>query len=405
MEMKSGLTSCEVCGNSSLLSVLDLGSHPLCDDLVEFNSNRECKLHPIEILLCPGCYTALQKYQVAKNDLFPTTYHYRSRFTADVLNGMEDLVKDVEGIFGSLNGKTVVDIGCNDGSLLDIFSQRGAITVGVEPTGAYLDANQKKHFVLNDYFTENIAKKLKEKYKKIDVITFTNVFAHIEDLPNLLKAVKHLFDDSTLLVIENHYLGSVLKNMQFDTFYHEHPRTYSLTSFTKIAEILNIGFVSLKFPSRYGGNIRVILQEGASLNSDQASNFNSVIENEKEFLRSFIDMNSFISIWKEAKQNEIHQLVKNEGKLIAKAFPGRAAILVTLLKLTENEIEVVYEKPGSPKIGHYVPGTKIPIRSDHELFKGVQKVNNILNLAWHIPSEIKKYLSDNNYNGNIISII
>ena len=62
---------------------------------------------------------------------------------------------------------------------------------------------------------------------------FTNVFAHIEDLKNLLKNLGLILSENTVLIIENHYLGSIIKKNQFDTFYHEHPRTYSLKSFEK----------------------------------------------------------------------------------------------------------------------------------------------------------------------------
>ena len=118
------ITSCEVCGNDSLESVLDLGSHPMCDDLVSVGDNRVCKEYPIEILFCRKCSTAHQRFQVSKEDLFPASYHYRSRFTADVINGMRGLVDSCSQRFGNLVGKKVIDIGCNDGSLLDFFQQK-----------------------------------------------------------------------------------------------------------------------------------------------------------------------------------------------------------------------------------------------------------------------------------------
>src|ERR1041384_412396 len=92
-----------------------------------------------------------------------------------------------------------------------------------------------------------------------DVITFTNVFAHIEHLDNVLRALKRLMAEQTVVVIENHYLGAVLDGNQFDTFYHEHCRTYSYTSFVHIAESLGVRLLKVDFPSRYGGNIRVFL--------------------------------------------------------------------------------------------------------------------------------------------------
>jgi hypothetical protein len=98
-------------------------------------------------------------------------------------------------------------------------------------------------------------------------------------------------------------------------------------------------------------------------------------------------------------------LVRNYGKLRAKAFPGRAAILVKLLDLDENAISAVYEKPGSLKIGNYLPGTRIPIRSDDELLSLEDQTLPVLNLAWHIPREIRGYLAAHGYRGEIVDVL
>ena len=109
--------------------------------------------------------------------------------------------------------------------------------------------------------------------------------------------------------------------------------------------------------------------------------------------------------WKQRKKAEIMALRATHGPLVAKAFPGRAAILIALLGLSENEVECVYEKPGSLKIGHYLPGTRIPIRSDEELFGRFAAIEVMLNLAWHIPAEIESYLRGNGYTGRLVHIV
>lgn len=397
------IVDCEVCGNQELKGVLDLGSHPMCDDLVEVDSNRVCREYPIEILYCENCYTAHQKYQIPKNELFPVNYHYRSRFTADVLNGMKALVSSCEDSYGSLQGKSVIDIGCNDGSLLDFFREKGAVTIGIEPTGAFQDALDKKHIVYNEYLSESVAADIKKQYGSPDIITFTNVFAHIENLKEVLDSLKCLIGENTTIVIENHYLGSVLSTNQFDTFYHEHPRTYSYRSFVFMAESLGLKIHSVNFPSRYGGNIQIFM--GATdLNIDGAD-LHAVALLEDKFSQQFVELDANIRKWKESKSKEIELLVSLQGKIRAKAFPGRAAILVKILGLDESVIEAVHEKPGSLKIGNYLPGTRIPIVSDDELFTLEKSTVPILNLAWHISSEIKSYLKVNGHKGDVIDIL
>lgn len=399
------IQQCEVCGNTELQSVLDLGLHPMCDDLVAVGEIRACIEYPIEIVYCPQCITAHQRYQIPKQTLFPTTYHYRSRFTKDVLNGMSSFADACESLLGNLHGNLVLDIGCNDASLLSFFQKKGAKTVGIEPTDAFRDGLDKGHELVNAFFTPETALLIRKKHGCPNIITFTNVFAHIENLPEVIKALKILMSPNTILAIENHYLGSVLTRHQFDTFYHEHPRTYSLSSFQRIAESLGTSLRGVEFSSRYGGNIRVYIGGPAENMNTERSYIDSVLKTETLFGDRLQKMQNEVEMWKAMMYRRIHSLVEKHGKLVGKAFPGRASILVKLLDLNTDVIECVYEKAGSMKIGHYLPGTLIPIRSDDELLAQKSKPPVILNFAWHISKEINVYLRNQGYTGEIIDIL
>ena len=399
------ITSCEVCGNNDLFPVLNLGSHPMCDDLVEVDDGRVCKEYPIEILFCQECLTGHQRYQVPKNELFPSSYHYRSRFTADVLKGMEGLVEATFDRYKKVQNIKVLDIGCNDGSLLNFFKNSGATTIGIEPTDAYKDAKEKGHITYNNFLSEDIAELIVTDHGKPDIITFTNVFAHIENLSEVLSSLKILMKKDTMIVIENHYLGAVLEHSQFDTFYHEHPRTYSYTSFLYMAKSLEIEVLDVEFPSRYGGNIRVFLGNEALFKLPNIINKELLAKKESYFFDDFQILNKNINTWVKNKTILIDELIKKHGAIKAKAFPGRAAILIKMLKLDESRISGVYEKPGSLKIGNYLPGTHIPIYSDEDLFSLEDKSQPIINLAWHISNEINQYMTNSGYTGPIIDVL
>ncbi len=405
MTTTNEILSCEVCGSSRLEPVLDLGKHPLCDDLLNVGDTRTCAEFPIEILYCRHCVTAHQRYQVPKHELFPTSYHYRSRFTADVLAGMSALVHACEQRLGSLQGRLVLDVGCNDGSLLDFFHEKAAKTIGIEPTDAYRDGLGKGHELVNGFFSPHTATLLRNQHGSPDIITFTNVFAHIENLPEVIDALKILMSSDTMLVIENHYLGSVLDRHQFDTFYHEHPRTYSLTSFHRIAESLGVSLRGVEFPSRYGGNIRVFMGGPSAPLIDGMLSIASILEAESHYGDRLRKMQGEVERWKTRMSARILELVSTHGKLVGKAFPGRAAILIKLLGLDSDTISAVYEKPGSMKIGHYLPGTRIPILSDDDFFAQPNQPPVILNLAWHISTEIKTYLQQRGYEGVVVDIL
>ena len=129
--------------------------------------------------------------------MFPKNYHYRARFTQDVLDGMRDLTEEINRISRK---KQVLDIGCNDESLLNEFKKRGYKTIGVEPTNAAKDA--KKHNIINDYFSKEVAKKIKLKFGIPSIIVFTNVFAHISNLNQLIQNLKILFGEETIIVMK-----------------------------------------------------------------------------------------------------------------------------------------------------------------------------------------------------------
>lgn len=387
------ISYCEVCGNENLVEVLDLGDHPLCDDLLPIGSKEECVEYPIQILYCSNCYTAHQRFQVDKRSLFTNQYHYRARMTGSVLTGMSDLVENCQRRFGDLRGKKVLDVGCNDGSLLNFFRLKGCRTFGVEPTDAAKDAD---HQVLQEFFDDSSASKVLNEFGTPDFITFTNVFAHISNLGSLLESLKILIGKQTVLVIENHFLGAILDTGQFDTFYHEHPRTYSRKSFEIIARNLGLALLDDQYVSRYGGNIRAYLGHGDPLRDRSID--------ESKYLVDFQNLRSDIDIWKISSGKLIQDYNEKYGAIRAKAFPGRAAILIKLLGLTEKNISAVYEIKGSIKIHHYIPGTKIPILPEKDLYELDDQSLPILNLAWHIPGEVRANLTLNGYTGPVIDI-
>ena len=391
------IETCEVCLSKLEGPELDFGYQPLCDEL---KASPEESLHVTKyhqnIILCQICFTAHQKYQVPKKELFKPNYHYRASLTKDVLNGMEELAISCSK-YKNLNEKSVVlDIGCNDGSLLSIFKNIYNVkTIGVDPTDSIDDALDLD-LKIKDYFSSDTIEKINEKYNRVDVITFTNVFAHIEDLKSLLVNLKKIISDETLIIIENHYLGAILESNQFDTFYHEHPRTYSYKSFQFIAKSLGLNLLDAQYVSRYGGNIRVYLGKGKEQSKPN--------KNEASFSDDFIETQIGIEKWKVETRVKVKNLIKRYGRLRAKAFPGRAAILIKLLKLNESHISAVYEIKGSMKVGHYVPGTRIPILPEAELYNLKDQDKPILNLAWHIPGEVRANLTLNRYNGEVIDI-
>jgi hypothetical protein len=386
---------CEVCLQALAGPTLDFGFHPLCDDLVRVGNPTIAPRYHQEIVLCSNCLTAQQLHQVPKEILFKSDYHYRASLTKDVLHGMSNLVDQTLLQVREVERPLVVlDVGCNDGSLLGIFKEKtSCLTIGIDPTDAILEHSGKIDLMIQSFFDEATAQRVLDEVGFPDVITFTNVFAHIEDFQGLIKALSLLLGSETLLVIENHYLGSIIEGEQFDTFYHEHPRTYSAKSFEVIASSLGLSIRAIEFPSRYGGNIRVTMSQTATNPVHLV-----ITPNEELFPQKFVSLQQKYESWLIESKKTLNSLM-NYGKLRGKALPGRAVMLISALGLTSAEMPFVYEQPNSPKIGFYVPGTNIEIVSDACFPDSSGEI--ILLWSWHIADEIIEYLKSLGIHGEI----
>ena len=128
------------------------------------------------------------------------------------------------------------------------------------------------------------------------------------------------------------------------------------------------------------------------------------MKQEKLYFMKIKKINKDINTWKKRKLSIINNLVNKFGPLPAKAFPGRAAILMKILRLDKQHISAIFERDKSIKIGNYAPGTRIPIVSDKNL-KKIHKNVPIINLAWHISKEIRVYLKRNFIKNKVIDIL
>lgn len=400
-EMGSDSIICEVCNKKLDGPILDLGYHPLPDDLVPIQSEPTKDLFRQKIQLCNYCLTAIQHFPVPKERLFQSNYHYRASLTLDVVNGMRSLVDSMLPLLANFSDPVILDVGCNDGTLLNLFKEKTeCVTIGIDPGDAINNTRTRPDFAIQGYFDSHNSDLIASRFPKIDVVTFTNVFAHIEDLDSLCRNLKKLISETTIVVIENHYLGSVLESVQFDTFYHEHPRTYSLRSFEFIAKKLDVEILAEEFPSRYGGNIRVLMSKNhlkSSLGFKKPPSLGGLAE--ETFLEKFTNLQDTFLRWRDATSEEIEKLITAHGPIIGKSLPARAVMLISALHLDVDKMLGVFERPNSPKVGHFVPGTRIPILSDTTL--PTNSEHNLVVWSWHIINEITPYLRNLGFSGEI----
>ena len=377
------LNYCQICYSKDLLEVINLGYQPLADDLIKVSEfNRECIYYPIKINLCKKCQYLQNNYIVGDKILYNKNYHYRPGISKSVVDNLRMLANETIRNYDLKPEDLVVDIGSNDGTLLSQFKYLGHLNLlGVEPTGTYIFHKNHNINVVNDYFNLKSSQKINSKYGKAKIITTTNVFAHTNKLGDFIKGIKNIIRKDGIFIIENHYLLDVIKKNQFDTFYHEHLRTYSLKSLIRLMKLYGFYIYEAKTSDRYGGNIQVhfTLQK-----VNRSSNVNKILKIETAFgldnPKTYLKFNSNIE---KIKIELFEYFNKNKSKfIVGKAFPARASIIIHYFSFMKDHLQFIAEQPTSLKIKHFVPGTNLEIKSSNLLLKN--KPDIMIILAWHL---------------------
>jgi hypothetical protein len=377
--MHRTVDTCGGCGGGNLEQVLSLGSSPPTCNMVKVGQPRVETFYPLDLLECQNCTLVQLSVIVDPAEVFPADYGYSSGNSPELHRNFEDLA--ASSLLFLRPTDLVVDIGANDGTLLSKFDCR---RVGVEPTEqAWKIHDTCDSDGLGDTdvymapFTADLAQNLLEQHGPAKVITACNVLAHVEDINDVLRGVDILLDDDGILIAENHDLYSVVSG-QWDTVYHEHLRYYDAYSFGRTLEANGFGARTFQGVPTHGGSFRTVAKRGPG--------------------------HSLVSLkydWRKLVQQV--RMARWENREIAIDMAGigataRATTIINYCGFDVDDVAYVAEVPGSDKIGHYIPGTSIPIVDESQL---LEDDRDAFLFSWHLRQAIVPKLRERGYKGEI----
>lgn len=392
---------CQVCDTPDLESVLFLGYLPPVNTMPLIGSPlEEQPAYPAELLYCSKCTLAQLGLIVDPAILFPPTYPYTSGTTKILRENFAELSLEVDSLYPLKTDQLIIDIGSNDGTLLSNFQKNGVRVFGIEPTNAANLAIGRGIPSMISFFNKSAAERAVSEQGKAQIITATNVFAHIEDIHDIVAGVLTLLDDDGIFISESHYFLSLLETLQYDTIYHEHLRYYSVTSLKHLLEMHGLEVIHTKRIPTHGGSIRVYASRKGKY-PVQAS-VGEVVEQEslgitreafKTFKQDVVTSKlGLLSLLKDIK-------VKGE-RVYGIGAPSRASTLVNYVGLDDGIMDTVLEITGSYKIGKYIPGTRVPVWEEERLFS--DQPEYALLLSWHIADELIPKLRSRGFQGKFI---
>jgi hypothetical protein len=391
---------CQICDSTELGSVLFIGYLPPVNTMPPIGSRpAEQPAYPAELLHCNNCGLVQIGLIVDPAILFPPTYPYTSGTTKILRDNFAQLSREVAERYPLKKSELIVDIGSNDGTLLSNFTQHARV-FGIEPTNAAKLAVQHGIPTLTSFFNRDAVTKTVAEHGKAKIVAATNVFAHIEDIHEIVDYIEKLLSDDGIFISESHHLLSLIETLQYDTIYHEHLRYYSLTALKYLLEMHGFEIIYARRIPTHGGSIRVYSARQGRYSVDPA--VNQLLDEEQRSItkKTLAQFARAITQTKLDLLALLKEIKSARTRIYGVGAPSRASTLINYVGLDDGILDCVVEIKGSYKIGKYVPGTTIPVVEEESLF--VDQPEYALLLSWHIADELIPKLTARGYRGRYI---
>jgi SAM-dependent methyltransferase len=280
--------------------------------------------------------------------------------------------------------KTVLDIGCNDGTQLDYYKKLGYTTIGVDPAENLYRESSKRHEIYCDYFNQNFLETSYIHETEFGLITAQNVFAHGPDPLTFLKTAKSLMNDETTLIIQTSQANMILNN-EFDTIYHEHISFFNIQSMDKLCKRAGLYLVAVEYMPIHGTSFIFVIRK-----KDDGRNVDLLINEERS--KGLYSERTYERYAQSAlsivKQFQYECEFVRQGMIGWNVVGyGAAAKGMTLLNFARIKLDFIVDD-NPLKQGKYTPGMNIPIVSIDKLDE-LKETTLFVPLAWNFFDEIR----------------
>ena len=397
----SFLNKCRICGSRELFKFLNLGLMPIPNGFLKIeDTNKPEDKYELSCLSCENCGLVQLTNMVNPNLMFKN-YVYVPSESKTMMNNFSNLSHQIFSTSKLGKKSLVVDIGSNDGSLLSFFKNYGTKILGVDPAENLAKIAELKGIPTEiKLFNLKNAKLIKNKHGEADVITATNVIAHVDNLHDFFEGVSYLLREKGIFVTEFPYFLELIRRNEFDTIYHEHLSYFSLKPWIKLVESNGFEIVNARKLEIHGGSLRLIHKKKGSKNLNAKNTVNHLISLEEHY--NIYDRNTLGDFANkvEALKIELTTLLKNlkrkRKKIVGYGAAAKGNILTNYFDIGPETLDYIVDSTPY-KQGLFTPGKHISVYEENRLT--IDKPDYALILAWNFADEIIEKEKDFRKNG------
>jgi hypothetical protein len=387
--------NCRLCGEPLKNTFVDLGVQPLCESYIPADQlNRMEPSYPLHVYFCEKCFLVQLEESITPQEIYKK-YAYFSSSSKGWLKHCESYANMITDKLG-LNADTqVIEIGSNDGYLLQYFAQRKIPVLGVEPASNVAEEALKKRIpTVVDFFDEKTADELVEQKKKADLLIGNNIIAQVPDLHGFIVGLKKLLKPSGIMTLEFHYLRNLMLKSQFDTISHERFFYFSFFVIEKLFASHGLVVYDVEEIPTHGGSLRIYVRHVENWQVMKTNRCEEIKTSEK--IDGLMEQESYLSFGekvKETKRNLLDVLikVKRSGKsVVGYGAHAEAHTLLNYCGIRSDFLDYLVDRNPN-KQGKYLAGVHLPIFGAEKLLE--TKPNYVLILPWSIKAEIMAQMS------------
>jgi NDP-4-keto-2,6-dideoxyhexose 3-C-methyltransferase len=215
------IAGCRICRSRDFVLVIDLGVQALTGRFPAA-TEPDPPSAPLVVVRCTQCGLVQLRYSVDTRELFGGDYGYRSGINTTMRNHLAGIAARVAGRAKLRSGHAVLDIGCNDGTLLTCYEEPGLFRVGIDPLAEMFRPGYRADLDVRTGFFTADAYIAGSGCRKARAITSIAMFYDLEDPAAFVSDVASVLADDGIWVLEQSYLPTMLEHNAFDTICHEH---------------------------------------------------------------------------------------------------------------------------------------------------------------------------------------
>ena len=385
-QMFHKIKKCRVCGNESLITVLDLGDQYL-SGIFPKEIDSTMYRGPLKLVKCDettsGCGHVQLEHTFDLPTMYGNEYGYRSGLNSSMVKHLQSKYEKINNFLNLQKRDLVIDIAGNDGTFLGFFSPELKL-VSIDPTSKKFSKYYKSHVdYIADFFTEKTYRKFFGE-EKAKLITSFSMFYDLEDPCQFAREVNSVLDpDVGVWVLEQSYMPEMLRVNSFDTVCHEHLSYYGMRQLKYIMDQSEFKVIDFEFNDVNGGSISLVVANKNSKYTECTKELDDLIQQE---LNLSLDT---VKPWDEFKtriedcRNQFWNLInsfKEDGlKIAALGASTKGNVTLQTWEVTSNDILVVGDV-NPDKNGSFTPGTWIPIKDEDSV---LSEYDVFVILPWH----------------------